>query len=202
MNNNIDPDSISKNTDQSRVFDDNGNRVEKTDGNTKFSNNLTDYYNNINNNKIISEKTLTKDEKNEVVNGLFDKIKNSILLFFSTKKVKNDEEYIERCKNASKISIIFLLIVVLDFLLVKTAEFDFINFLVNVGCLVILGLAIVCLRSNKKNSVMFGLIGGLLMVLSFNIIRMIFGVIYIWGMLCLMNCKEEEKKTIDNNDNK
>lgn len=187
MNNQIDPNNIDKNTDQSRVFDDNGNRIENN--NTEFSNNLTNYYNNVNNNDI-KDKTLSKEEKTEVVNGLFDKIKNSILLFFNSKKVGNDEEYLKRCKNTSSVSIFFLLIVVLDFLINKTD--DPLNLIVNIGCLVVLALAIVSLRTGKKNGVMFGLAGGVLMLLSFNIIRMIFGVIYILGMLFLMNCREEK----------
>jgi len=195
MDNKIDPNNIDKNTVQSRVFDEKGNRVE--DKPTEFSNNLVDYYND---EKKIDEKSLSKEEKTEVVSGLFDKIKKSFKLFFSMKKVENDEEFLKRCKNASSISILFLLIVILDFLINKTN--DPINMLINIGCLVVLALTIVSLRTGKKNCVLFGLVGGVLMLLSFNIIRMIFGVIYIWGMICLMNCKEEDKKTDINDKDK
>jgi len=195
MDNKIDPNNIDKNTVQSRVFDEKGNRVE--DKPTEFSNNLVDYYND---EKKIDEKSLSKEEKTEVVSGLFDKIKKSFKLFFSIKKIENDEEFLKRCKNASSISILFLLIVILDFLINKTN--DPINMLINIGCLVVLALTIVSLRTGKKNCVLFGLVGGVLMLLSFNIIRMIFGVIYIWGMICLMNCKEEDKKTDINDKDK
>ena len=198
MNNKIDVENIDKNSDKSRVYDDKGNRVE--DKPTEFSNNLVDYYNNANSDNKISEKALTKEEKKEVVNGLFDKIKAGFLLFFSMSSVKNDEEFLERCKNASTISILFLLISIFDFLIFKSE--DFLNVLINVGCLVVLALAIVSLRTGKKNSILFGLIGGVLMLLSFRIIKMIFGLAYIWGMICLMNCKEEDNKDVDNKDNK
>ena len=196
MNNKIDVDSIDKNTDKSRVYDDKGNRVE--DKPTEFSNNLVDFYNNANSDNKISEKALTQEEKKEVVNGLVDKIKDSFLLFFSMKSVKNDEEFINRCKNASTVSILFLLIAILDFLIFRGG--DFLNVLINVGCLVVLALAIVSLRTGKKNCILFGLVGGVLMLLSFRIIKMIFGAAYIWGMICLMNCKEEEKKEEENKD--
>ena len=198
MNNKIDVDNIDKNDDKSRVYDDKGNRVE--DKPTEFSNNLVDYYNNTNSDNKISEKSLTKEEKKEVVDGLFDKIKASFLLFFNMNSVKNDEEFINRCKNASTISILFLLISILDFLIFKSE--DFLNVLINVGCLVVLALAIVSLRTGKKNCILFGLIGGVLMLLSFRIIKMIFGLAYVWGMICLMNCKEEDNKAGDNKDNK
>ena len=194
MNNKIDPSNIDKSNDQSRVFGDNVDRVEKNDGNTEFTNNLVEFYNNESNNS--KNKNMTKEEKTEVVNGLFDKIKNSFKLFFNTKKVKNDEEYINRCKNASKITILFLVVVVLDFLIYKG---DFLNMLTNIGCLIVLALAIVSLRTGKKNGVLYGIVGGVLILLTFNIIRIMFGLVYIFGILCLMNCKEEEKKPIDNN---
>ena len=198
MNNKIDSDNIDKNTDKSRVYDDKGNRVE--DKPTEFSNNLVDFYNNANSDNKISEKALTQEEKKEVVNGLFDNIKNSFLLFFSMKSVENDEEYIKRCKNASTISILFLLVSIFDFLIFKNE--DFLNTLINIGCLVVLALAIVALRTGKKNCILFGLIGGILMLLSFRFIKMIFGVLYIWAMICLMNCKEDEKKEGNNMDMK
>lgn len=192
MNNKIDSNNIDKSNDQSRVYGDNVDRVEKNDGSTEFTNNLVDYYNTESN----KSKNMTKEEKTEVVNGLLDKIKNSFKLFFNTKKVKSEEEYINRCKNASKITILFLVVVVLDFLIYKG---DFLNMLTNIGCLIVLALAIVSLRTGKKNGVLYGIVGGVLILLTFNIIRIVFGLIYIFGILCLMNCKEEEKKPIDNN---
>ena len=191
MNNKIESNNIDKSNEQSRVYGDNVGRVDKTDGSTEFTNNLVDYYKTESNSK-----NMTKEEKAEVVNGLFDKIKNSFKLFFNTKKVKSEEEFINRCKNASKITILFLLVVVLDFLIHKG---DFLNMLTNIGCLIVLALTIVSLRTGKKNGVLYGVVGGILILLSFNIIRIMFGLIYIFGILCLMNCKEEENKTIDNN---
>ena len=192
MNNKIDSNNIDKSNDHSRVYGDNVDRVEKNDGSTEFTNNLVDYYNTESN----KSKNMTKEEKTEVVNGLLDKIKNSFKLFFNTKKVKSEEEYINRCKNASKITILFLVVVVLDFLIYKG---DFLNMLTNIGCLIVLAMTIVSLRTGKKNGVLYGVVGGVLILLTFNIIRIVFGLIYIFGILCLMNCKEEEKKPIDNN---
>ena len=85
-NNQINTDNISTDiNDQSRVFDDNGNRIVNKE--TQFTENLTSYYGN---DQMKSKNTLTQEQKAELIDETTNKIKHSGLLFFSNTAIIKD----------------------------------------------------------------------------------------------------------------
>ena len=89
QNNQINTENISTDVnDQSRVFDDNGNRI--VDKNTQFTENLTKYYEN---DQMKSKNTLTQEQKSELIDETSKKIKNSGMLFFSNSEIVDNNDY-------------------------------------------------------------------------------------------------------------
>lgn len=186
MNNNIDPNNIKSNVNdgQSRLFTDNGKNIE--DKNTDFQNNMINYYqkkDTIESNKAKKEET--KSELTSNLGGMFSK-------FFNNEKIKDDEEFKDRAINASKVTIVMLLVTILSFLNFK------INNPIDIGLdilsLIVFGYSYTTLKKGSINGVYAGLFGGALCLLSFNIIKMVFGAAYILGMLYLLSREKTDDK--------
>lgn len=186
MNNNVDPNSIKSNVDegQSRLFTDSGKNIE--DKNTDFQNNMINYYqkkDSIESNKAKKEET--KNELTSNLGGMFSK-------FFKKDKVKDDEEFKDRAINASKVTIIMLLVTILSFLNFK------INNPIDIGIdilsLIVFGYSYTTLKKGSINGVYAGIFGGLLCLVSCQIIKMVFGASYILGMLYLLGREKNDNK--------
>ena len=196
MNNKIDSDRVTNNLEdgKSRLFDDNFNNVE--DKNSDFQNNLINFYEqqysekqkqeqeqSEQNDELLNqeENKQTKTEmKNEVVNKIIDIVK----AFFNTSKVVDENDFKNRCINASKITIVMLVLCFLSFLNFRLS--NGLDIIINIISLVLLGYGFFNLKQANKNGLYVGIAGGLLCIISFDIIKVIFGVLYIFGLLLIL----------------
>ena len=174
QNNQINTENISTDVnDQSRVFDDNGNRIE--DKNTQFTENLTKYYEN---DQMKSKNTLSKEEKSELIDETSKKIKNSGILFFSNSEIADNNDLTNRYKNASLFVVIMLVICVVEFVSYHNI-FDLL-------AIVAFTYSIVVLRKDNINGIYAGLVGSACMILSFFILKIILGILLGVGLLLLL----------------
>jgi len=174
QNNQINTENISTDVnDQSRVFDDNGNRI--VDKNTQFTENLTKYYEN---DQMKSKNTLSKEEKSELIDETSKKIKKSGLLFFSNSEIADDNDLTNRFKNASLFVVIMLIICVVEFVSYHSI-FDLL-------AIVAFTYSIVVLRKNNINGIYAGLVGSGCMILSFFILKIVLGILLGIGLLLLL----------------
>ncbi len=184
QNNQINTENISTNVnDQSRVFDDNGNRI--VDKQTQFTENLTKYYENDQNK---SKNTLTQEQKSELIDETSKKIKNSGILFFSNTEIVDNNDLTNRYKNASIFVVIMLIICVFEFVTYHNI-FDLL-------AMVCFTYSIITLRKANINGIYAGLAGSGCMILSFFILRIILGILLGVGLLLLLN---HSKKFINKN---
>ncbi|MBR2711724.1 MAG: hypothetical protein IKE89_04545 [Bacilli bacterium] len=174
QNNQINTENISTDVnDQSRVFDDNGNRI--VDKNTQFTENLTKYYEN---DQMKSKNTLSKEEKSELIDETSKKIKNSGMLFFSNSEIVDNNDLTNRFKNASLFVVIMLIICVVEFVSYHSI-FDLLS-------IVAFTYSIVVLRKNNINGIYAGLVGSCCMILSFFILKIVLGILLGIGLLLLL----------------
>ena len=174
QNNQINTENISTDVnDQSRVFDDNGNRI--VDKNTQFTENLTKYYEN---DQMKSKNTLSKEEKSELIDETSKKIKNSGMLFFSNSEIVDNNDLTNRFKNASLFVVIMLIICVVEFVSYHSI-FDLLS-------IVAFTYSIVVLRKNNINGIYAGLVGSCCMILSFFILKIVLGILFGIGLLLLL----------------
>lgn len=184
QNNQINTENISTNVnDQSRIFDDNGNRI--VDKQTQFTENLTKYYENDQNK---SKNTLTQEQKSELIDETSKKIKNSGILFFSNTEIVDNNDLTNRYKNASIFVVIMLIICVFEFVTYHNI-FDLL-------AMVCFTYSIITLRKANINGIYAGLAGSGCMILSFFILRIILGILLGVGLLLLLN---HSKKFINKN---
>ena len=184
QNNQINTENISTNVnDQSRVFDDNGNRI--VDKQTQFTENLTKYYEN---DQSKSKNTLTQEQKSELIDETSKKIKNSGILFFSNTEIVDNNDLTNRYKNASIFVVIMLIICVFEFVTYHNI-FDLL-------AMVCFTYSIITLRKTNINGIYAGLAGSACMILSFFILRIILGILLGVGLLLLLN---HSKKFINKN---
>ena len=174
QNNQINTEIISTNVnDQSRVFDDNGNRI--VDKQTQFTENLTKYYENDQNK---SKNTLTQEQKSELIDETSKKIKNSGILFFSNSEIVDNNDLTNRFKNASLFVVIMLIICVVEFVSYHSI-FDLLS-------IVAFTYSIIVLRKNNINGIYAGLVGSCCMILSFFILKIVLGILLGIGLLLLL----------------
>ena len=174
QNNQINTENISTDVnDQSRVFDDNGNRI--VDKNSQFTENLTSYYNN---DQMKSKNTLTQEQKAELIDETANKIKHSGLLFFSNTAIIDNNDLTNRCKNASIFVIIMLIICAVEFISFRDI-FDIL-------AIVCFTYSIIVLRKNNVNGIYAGLAGACCMILSFFILKIVLGIALGVGLLLLL----------------
>ena len=174
QNNQINTENISTDVnDQSRVFDDNGNRI--VDKNTQFTENLTKYHEN---DQMKSKNTLTKEEKSELIDETSKKIKNSGILFFSNSEIVDNNDLTNRFKNASLFVVIMLIICVVEFVSYHSI-FDLLS-------IVAFTYSIIVLRKNNINGIYAGLVGSCCMILSFFILKIVLGILLGIGLLLLL----------------
>lgn len=174
QNNQINTENISTDVnDQSRVFDDNGNRI--VDKNTQFTENLTKYYEN---DQMKSKNTLSKEEKSELIDETSKKIKNSGILFFSNSEIVDNNDLTNRFKNASLFVVIMLIICVVEFVSYHSI-FDLLS-------IVAFTYSIIVLRKNNINGIYAGLVGSCCMILSFFILKIVLGILLGIGLLLLL----------------
>ena len=174
QNNQINTENISTDVnDQSRVFDDNGNRI--VDKNTQFTENLTKYYEN---DQMKSKNTLTQEQKSELIDETSKKIKNSGILFFSNSEIVDNNDLTNRFKNASLFVVIMLIICVVEFVSYHSI-FDLLS-------IVAFTYSIVVLRKNNINGIYAGLVGSCCMILSFFILKIVLGILLGIGLLLLL----------------
>ena len=174
QNNQINTENISTDiNDQSRVFDDNGNRI--VDKNTQFTENLTSYYDN---DQMKSKNTLTQEQKAELIDETANKIKHSGMLFFSNTAIIDNNDLTNRCKNASIFAVIMLIICLVEFVSYH-GIFD-------LFAIVCFTYSIIVLRKNNINGIYAGLAGACCMILSFFILKIILGIILGVGLLLLL----------------
>ena len=174
QNNQINTENISTDiNDQSRVFDDNGNRI--VDKNSQFTENLTSYYNN---DQMKSKNTLTQEQKAELIDETANKIKHSGLLFFSNTAIIDNNDLTNRCKNASIFVIIMLIICAVEFISFRDI-FDIL-------AIVCFTYSIIVLRKNNVNGIYAGLAGACCMILSFFILKIVLGIALGVGLLLLL----------------
>lgn len=174
QNNQINTENISTDVnDQSRVFDDNGNRI--VDKNTQFTENLTKYYEN---DQMKSKNTLSKEEKSELIDETSKKIKNSGMLFFSNSEIVDNNDLTNRFKNASLFVVIMLIICVVEFVSYHSI-FDLLS-------IVAFTYSIIVLRKNNINGIYAGLVGSCCMILSFFILKIVLGILLGIGLLLLL----------------
>ena len=184
QNNQINTENISTDiNDQSRVFDDNGNRI--VDKNSQFTENLTSYYNN---DQMKSKNTLTQEQKAELTDETANKIKHSGLLFFSNTAIIDNNDLTNRCKNASIFVIIMLIICAVEFISFRDI-FDIL-------AIVCFTYSIIVLRKNNVNGIYAGLAGACCMILSFFILKIVLGIALGVGLLLLL---KNYKKFINKN---
>ena len=184
QNNQINTENISTNVnDQSRIFDDNGNRI--VDKQTQFTENLTKYYENDQNK---SKNTLTQEQKSELIDETSKKIKNSGILFFSNTEIVDNNDLTNRYKNASIFVVIMLIICVFEFVTYHNI-FD-------LFAMICFTYSIITLRKANINGIYAGLAGSGCMILSFFILRIILGILLGVGLLLLLN---HSKKFINKN---
>lgn len=173
-NNQINTENISTDiNDQSRVFDDNGNRI--VDKETQFTENLTSYYGN---DQMKSKNTLTQEQKAELIDETTNKIKHSGLLFFSNTAIIDNNDLTNRCKNASIFVIIMLIVCAVEFI-----SYHGIFDLFAIVCFI---YSITVLRKNNINGIYAGLAGACCMILSFFILEIILGIVLGVGLLLLL----------------
>ncbi len=173
-NNQINTENISTDiNDQSRVFDDNGNRIVNKE--TQFTENLTSYYGN---DQMKSKNTLTQEQKAELIDETTNKIKHSGLLFFSNTAIIDNNDLTNRCKNASIFVIIMLIICAVEFISFR-GIFD----ILAIACF---AYSIIVLRKNNINGIYAGLAGACCMILSFFILKIILGIVLGVGLLLLL----------------
>ncbi len=174
QNNQINTENISTDVnDQSRVFDDNGNRI--VDKNTQFTENLTKYYEN---DQMKSKNTLTQEQKSELIDETSKKIKNSGILFFSNSEIVDNNDLTNRFKNASLFVVIMLIICVVEFVSYHSI-FDLLS-------IVAFTYSIIVLRKNNINGIYAGLVGSCCMILSFFILKIVLGILLGIGLLLLL----------------
>ena len=114
-NNNLDPGSIRANVDdgQSRLYDDNFKNIE--DKNSSFQDNIINFYNK---EKTQEEK---KETKEELTNEISDKATGMFSKFFNSEKIKDENNFKDRCANASKVTILMIVTCALFFLNFKNS---------------------------------------------------------------------------------
>ena len=174
QNNQINTENISTDiNDQSRVFDDNGNRI--VDKNSQFTENLTSYYNN---DQMKSKNTLTQEQKAELIDETANKIKHSGMLFFSNTAIIDNNDLTNRCKNASIFAVIMLIICLVEFISFRDI-FDIL-------AIVCFTYSIIVLRKNNVNGIYAGLAGACCMILSFFILKIVLGIALGVGLLLLL----------------
>ena len=151
QNNQINTENISTDVnDQSRVFDDNGNRI--VDKNTQFTENLTKYYEN---DQMKSKNTLSKEEKSELIDETSKKIKNSGMLFFSNSEIVDNNDLTNRFKNASLFVVIMLIICVVEFVSYHSI-FDLLSIVAfTYSIILVVILLLFNLRLNRKRICLF-----------------------------------------------
>ncbi len=181
---------------KSRLFDDGFNNIE--DKNSDFQNNLINFYEKqvteqqkqetesqneqTNNQEIPSiEEKQTKDEiKDEATNKIIVTFKT----FFNNNKVVDENDFKNRCINASKVTIVMLVLCFLSFLNFRIS--NGLDIFLNVICLIVFGYGFFNLKQGNKMGVYLGLVGGLLCIISFDVIKIIFGLLYIYGLLLIL----------------
>ena len=200
MSDKINSNNITTNLEEgkSRLFDDNFNNVE--DKNSDFQNNLISFYEKqvtqeqkaekqeeqtINQEIPVEEKQTKEEIKDEVTNKIISIVKT----FFNNEKVVDENEFKNRCINASKITIVMLLLCFLSFLNFRLS--NGLDIFLNVICLIVFGYGFYMLKQGTKTGLYLGLVGGLLCVISFDIIKIIFGVAYIYGLLLILKDNTE-----------
>lgn len=200
MSDKINSNNITTNLEEgkSRLFDDNFNNVE--DKNSDFQNNLISFYEKqvtqeqeaekqeeqtINQEIPVEEKQTKEEIKDEVTNKIISIVKT----FFNNEKVVDGNEFKNRCINASKITIVMLLLCFLSFLNFRLS--NGLDIFLNVICLIVFGYGFYMLKQGTKTGIYLGLAGGLLCVISFDIIKIIFGVAYIYGLLLILKDNTE-----------
>lgn len=184
--NQINTDNISTDVnDQSRVFDDNGNRIE--DKQTQMTENLTKYYEN--EQLMKSKNTMTKEQKSELIDETAKKIKKSGVLFFSNTPIVDIADLTKRYKNASIFVALMLVVCLVEFISYR-GIFD----LFASVCFV---YSIITLRKTNINGLYAGLAGAACMILSFFILRIILGIILGIGLLQLLKHNKDFLNKID-----
>lgn len=174
-NNQINTENISTDVnDQSRVFDDNGNRIVDTP--TQMTENLTQFYEN--DQTMKSKNTMTKEQKTELIDETANKIKNSGILFFSNKPIADVADLTKRYKNASIFVVAMLIVCIVEFITYR-GFFD----ILAIACFI---YSIIVLRKININGLYAGLAGACCMILTFFILRIILGILLGVGLLQLL----------------
>ena len=181
---------------KSRLFDDGFNNIE--DKNSDFQNNLINFYEKqvteqqkqetesqneqTNNQEIpsIEEKQTKEEIKVEATNKIIVTFK----AFFNNNKVVDENDFKNRCINASKVTIVMLVLCFLSFLNFRIS--NGLDIFLNVICLIVFGYGFFNLKQGNKMGVYLGLVGGLLCIISFDVIKIIFGILYIYGLLLIL----------------
>ncbi len=192
MNNNFDPNSINVNVDegQSRLFTDSGKNIENK--NTDFQNNMISYYE-----KQQQSVEDTKAKKEEVKEELANNVTGLFGVFFNGEKIKDGEDFKTRCINASKVTIIMLAVCGLFFLTFRNSHP--LDIVTNFISLISFGYGYTVLRKVDIKGVYAGMVGSIFCILSFNIIKMVTGAAYLFGMVCLLNREKSDNNKTDNN---
>ncbi len=175
MNNGFDSNNIRNNLDdgESRLYNDNGTNV--VDKSTDFQNNMIKYY------EKKDEIEKEKEKKQQVQQELNNNIDNLFTLFFNFEKIKDDEDFKNKCKNASTMTIFMLLVCIISFLNFRISNGY--EIIVNFISLILFGYSYIALKNSKKIGIYTALIGSLFCILSFNIIKIIVSGIYIIGFI-------------------
>lgn len=189
MNNNLDPKGIRANVEdgQSRLYDDGFKNIE--DKKSSFQENMINYYNK---KDSIEE---NKAKKEELTNEISNKTTGMFSKFFNSEKIKDENDFKDRCANASKVTILMIVTCALFFLNFKNSLG--IDIVTNFISLILFGYSCIALKKGDIKGVYTGLVGGAFCILSFNIIKIALGGAYILGMLYLLG-----KDKTNDNDNK
>lgn len=190
MNSNLDPSSIKVNVDegQSRLYTDSGKNIE--DKNTDFQNNMINYYE-----KQRQSVEENKAKKEEVKEELANNVSGLFGIFFNGDKIKDDEDFKTRCINASKVTIIMIVVCGLFFLTFRNSHP--LDIITNFISLIAFGYAFTTLRKGDVKGVYAGIAGSVFCILSFNIFKIVVGAAYLLGMVCLLNREKSDNNKID-----
>ena len=178
--------------------------VEKTESN--MTDNLIAFYNNeelVKNNKatsVLSEKATLEQKENSTIkklnevegpttnesNPIYDFVKNlktNFLIF-----IKPKGEYSKKVEAAQNVTLLMLVIATCEFIFLPTKQILSIM-------LVLLPVALLIatyfsLKSNNKKANLFGILSSITMILTFKLLNIIFGIIYLIGNIFLLANKK------------
>ena len=169
------------------------NVIKDVDNDSKFAENLTNFYNN----KELNEKNkstsvmsdtvkLEKKEDSEVANNIYNfvmKLKDNIMKFINPKKIVTEEEYKDRisiCRSLTLVPAFFSL-----FYLIDTHGIFF------VFAFVLLAISYYLLGKNNKTGIFTAIAASVLLVISFRFINIVVGLVYFYGNILLLRYKKD-----------